>query len=96
MCVSVLTYEVPFLRHVTSKQYIFVMFSLSIKVIIDQSQGQMSRSKVKVNCKRSRSRIFCIAAILFPNNTLLIAHFSFESIGPIDCVLDLCHCQSTR
>ena len=101
MCVSVLTYEVPFLRHMTSKQYIFVMFS-------SKHQGNnrsVSRSnvkvkgqgiKVQVNCKRSRSRIFCIAAILIPHDTLLIAHFSFESLGPIDCVLDLCHCQSTR
>ena len=99
--VSVLTYEVPFLRHVTSKQYIFVMFS-------SKHQGNnrsVSRSNIKVKGQGKRSRsdvkgqghVFSvIAAILILNNTLLIAHLSFESLGPIDCVLDLCHCQSTR
>ena len=99
--VSVLTYEVPFLRHVTSKQYIFVMFS-------SKHQGNnrsVSRSNIKVKGRGKRSRsdvkvqghVFSvIAGILILDNTLLIAHLSFESLGPIDCVLDLCHCQSTR
>ena len=95
--ISVLTYELPFLRHMTSNQYIFVMFSSkhqgNNRLI---SRSNVSREKVKVKCKRSRSHIFCIAAILIQNNTLLIAQFSFESLGPIDCVLDLCHSQSTR
>ena len=34
-----------------------------------------------------------IVAILFLNNTLPIAHLLFESLGPTDCVLDLCHNQ---
>ena len=52
MFVSVLTYEVPFLRHVTSKQYIFVMFS-------SKHQGNnrsVSRSNVKVKGQGKRSR----------------------------------------
>ena len=93
--VSVLTNEVPFLRHVTSKQYIFVMFS-------SKHQGNnrlisMSNIKVKGQGKRSRSNVESqghVFSVL--NNTLLIAHSSFESLGPIDCVLDLCHSQSTR
>ena len=99
--VSVLTNEVPFLRHVTSKQYIFVMFS-------SKHQGNnilisRSNTKVKGQGKRSRSNVkgqghvfSVIAAILILNNTLLIAHFSLESLGPINYFLDLYHCQSTR
>ena len=53
--VSVLTYEVPFLRHVTSKQYTFVMFSskhqgnnrlISRSNIKVKGQGQMQKVKV--------------------------------------------------
>ena len=57
-----------------------------------KGQGKRSRSDVK-----GQGHVFSVfAAILVLNNTLLIAHLSFESLGPIDCVLDLCHCQSTR
>ena len=50
--VSVITYKVPFLRHVTSKQYIFVMFS-------SKHQGNnrsVSRSNIKVKGQGKRSR----------------------------------------
>ena len=47
--ISELTDEVPFLRHVTSNNIYFAIFFQSIKVIIDQSQGQISKFKVKNN-----------------------------------------------
>ena len=73
---------------------------LKASIFSSKNQGNnrsISRSKrSQGKCIRSRSRIFCIAAILILNNTLLIAHFSFESLGPIDCVLELGQIQSTR
>ena len=54
-------------------------FFRSIKVIIDQSQGQISRSKVKnkswSNVKGQGHVFSVIAAILMLNNTLSIATF---------------------
>ena len=49
--VSVLTNEVPFLRHMTSKQYIFVMFSSTHQ----GNNRSVSRSKVKVKGQGKRS-----------------------------------------
>ena len=49
--VSELTYEVPFLRQVTSNIFFLQFCFQSIKVILDQYHGQISRFKVKKKVK---------------------------------------------
>ena len=82
--VSVLTNEVPFLRHVTSKQFIFVMFSskhqgnnrlISRSNIKVKGQGKRSRSNVK-----GQDHVFSVIAaililiILYSLHTLHLSH----------------------
>ena len=43
--VSDITKEVPCLRHVTSNIFFLAIFSSKLNVVIDQAQGQTSRSR---------------------------------------------------